>query len=403
MNGGEKMNREDFPMLKNNLIYFDNGATTFKPKIVIDEVTKYYEEYSANAHRGDYDISMKVDNLYEETRDIVKDFINASDRREIIFTKGTTESMNMIIFGFMKNYLRKDDEVLITKTEHASNVLPWFALEKELGIKVKYIPLDNGIVTIDNVKKSINEKTKVISLAWITNTIGDRRPIKEITKLAHEHNILMVVDGAQSVPHIKTDVSDTDIDFLAFSAHKMLGPTGVGVLYGKYEYLNQMVPLNYGGGMNDYFESDKTLEYKELPLRLEAGTMNISGIIAFRKAIAYLNNLGMDKIDNYEHELKNYLVNRLKEIDNVTIYNPNTESGIVFFNINNVFAEDTSIYLNYYHICVRAGNHCAKMVKDEINVKNTCRISLYFYNTKDEIDKFIDVMKGNKEIFKVII
>ena len=397
------MNREDFPMLKKDYIYFDNGATTFKPKCVIDEISNYYENYSVNAHRGDYDLSRKVDELYESTRDLVKDFINANKREEIIFTKGTTESMNMIVFGFMENYLRSGDEVLITKTEHASNVLPWFTLEKKLGIKVKYIPLDNYEVTLDNVKNMINEKTKVISLAWVTNTIGDVRPIKEITKLAHSNNILMVVDGAQSVPHMKTDVLDLDVDFLTFSAHKMLGPTGVGVLYGKFEYLNQMLPINYGGGMNSFFESDKTLEYKELPLRLEAGTMNISGILAFRKAIEYLEKIGMDNISKYERELKEYLVNELEKIDNVTIYNKNTNSGIVLFNLNDIFSEDTSMFLNHYHICVRAGNHCAKMVKDEIKVKNTCRISLYFYNTKEEIDKFVNVMKGSKDIFKVII
>ena len=403
MNGGDKMNREDFPMLKKDYIYFDNGATTFKPKCVIDEVSNYYLNLSVNSHRGDYDLSKEVDELYESTRDVVKDFINAKRREEIIFTKGTTESINMIVFGFMENYLKKGDEVLITKTEHASNVLPWFTLEKKIGIKVNYIPLDNYEVTLDNVRKVINSNTKVISLAWITNTIGDIRPIKEICKLAHENNILVVCDGAQGVPHIKTDVIDLDVDFLAFSAHKMLGPTGVGVLYGKYHYLNQVLPINYGGGMNSIFESDKTLEYKELPLRLEAGTMNISGILGFKKAILYLEKIGMDKITSYEHELKEYLINKLKLIDNVEIYNLNTKSGIVLFNIKNIFSEDTSQYLNHYHICVRAGNHCAKMVKDEIGIKNTCRISLYLYNTKEEIDKFIDVMKGNKDIFKVII
>ena len=397
------MNREDFPMLKKDLIYFDNGATSLKPHCVIEAINDYYENYSANSHRGDYDISKKVDALFENTREKVRNFINAKDSKEIIFTKGTTESMNMIIFGFMKYYLKKDDEVLITKTEHASNVLPWFILEKEIGIKVKYIPLVNNVVNIDLVKESINPKTKVISLAWVTNTIGDLRPIKEITQLAHDNNILMVVDGAQSVPHMKCDVIDTDIDFLAFSAHKMLGPTGVGVLYGKEKYLDNLVPLNYGGGMNSFFESDKTFEFKELPLRLEAGTMNIEGIIAFSKAIDYLSNIGMDNIEKYEQELKKYLLKRLKEIDNVTIYNENTTSGIVLFNINNIFSEDTSNYLNHYHICVRAGNHCAKMVKDEITIKNTCRISLYLYNTKEEIDKFIEVMKGNKDIFKVIL
>ena len=397
------MMREDFPMLEKNIIYFDNGATTFKPKCVIDEVSNYYENLSVNSHRGDYDLSRMVDELYEDTRDKVKKFINAKRREEIIFTKGTTESMNMIVFGFMKNYLKPGDEVLITKTEHASNVLPWFTLEKELGIVVKYIPLSNLEVTLDNVKKMVNSKTKVISLAWVTNTIGDIRPIKEITKFAHENNILMVCDGAQGVPHIKTDVFDLDIDFLAFSAHKMLGPTGVGVLYGKYEYLNQMLPINYGGGMNSIFESDKTLEYKELPLRLEAGTMNISGILGFRKAIEYIENIGIDNITMHEHELKKYLISELEKISNVTVYNKNTKSGIVLFNIDDIFAEDTSHFLNHYGICVRAGNHCAKMVKDEIGIKNTCRISLYLYNTKEEIDRFIEVMKGNKDIFKVII
>ena len=397
------MNREDFPMLKQDIIYFDNGATTFKPKCVIDEVINYYEKYSVNSHRGDYDLSLKVDELYEKTREETRKFINARDTKEIIFTKGTTESINMIVFGFMKNFLKKGDEVLITKTEHASNVLPWFTLERELGIIVKYIPLVDNLVTIDKVVESITDKTKVISLAWVTNTIGDVRPIKEITKLAHDNNILVVIDGAQGVPHLKTDVIDLDIDFLAFSSHKMLGPTGVGVLFGKYEYLNQMLPINYGGGMNSIFESDKTLEYKDLPLRLEAGTMNIAGILGFRMALEYLNSIGMEKITEYEHELKKYLISKLEEIDNVTIYNKNTTSGIVLFNIDNIFAEDTSHYLNHFHICVRAGNHCAKMVKDEIGIKNTCRISLYLYNNKEEIDRFIEIMKGNKEIFKVII
>ena len=397
------MNREDFPMLKKDIIYFDNGATTLKPKSVIDEVSNYYLNLSVNSHRGDYDLSIKVDELYEDTRDVVRDFIHAKKREEIIFTKGTTESMNMIVFGFMKNFLKPGDEVLITKTEHASNVLPWFALEKEIGIKVNYIPLIDYSVTLDKVKESINHNTKVISLAWVTNTIGDVRPIKEIVDLAHKNNILVVCDGAQGVPHMKTDVIDLDVDFLTFSAHKMLGPTGVGILYGKYEYLNQMLPINYGGGMNSFFESDKSLEYKELPLRLEAGTMNISGILGFRKAIEYLNKIGMDNITNYEHELKKYLISELEKIDNVIIYNKNTQSGIVLFNICNIFSEDTSHYLNHYHICVRAGNHCAKMVKDEIGIKNTCRISLYLYNTKEEIDRFIEVMKGNKDIFKVII
>ena len=397
------MNRDDFLMLNNDYIYFDNGATTFKPNSVVNRVVDYYTKYTANSHRGDYDLSQKVDYLYEETRDKVKDFINASSSKEIIFTSGTTMSLNMIVFGFMKYYLQEGDEVLITKAEHASNVLPWLELEKEIGIVVKYIPLKDLKVDLETVKNCITEKTKVISLAYITNVIGDIRPIKEIAKLIHENNGLIVVDGAQSVPHIKTDVIEDDIDFLAFSAHKMLGPTGTGVLYGKYIYLDKMKPIFYGGGMNSRFESTKEIEYKTLPLRLEAGTQNIAGVLGLSASIDYLNNIGMNKIHEHELELKNYLLEKLKSIDNITVYNKNTDSGIVVFNIDNIFSEDTSRYLNHYHIYVRAGNHCTKMVKDELGIKNTCRISFYLYNTKEEIDKLIEVLKNNKDLYEIIL
>lgn len=397
------MNRDDFLMLNNDYIYFDNGATTFKPNSVVNKVVDYYTKYTANSHRGDYDLSQKVDYLYEETRDKVKNFINASSSKEIIFTSGTTMSLNMIVFGFMKYYLQKGDEVLITKAEHASNVLPWLELEKEIGIVVKYIPLKDLKVDIETVKNCITEKTKVISLAYITNVIGDIRPIKEIAKLIHENNGLIVVDGAQSVPHIKTDVIEDDIDFLAFSAHKMLGPTGTGVLYGKYTYLDKMKPIFYGGGMNSRFESTKEIEYKTLPLRLEAGTQNIAGVLGLSASIDYLNSIGINKIHEHELELKNYLLEKLKSIDNITVYNKNTDSGIVVFNIDNIFSEDTSRYLNHYHIFVRAGNHCTKMVKDELGIKNTCRISFYLYNTKEEIDKLIEVLKNNKDLYEIIL
>lgn len=398
------MNREDFPMLNQDYIYFDNGATTFKPNKVIQSVVDYYTKYTANSHRGDYDLSQKVDYLYENTRDVVKNFIKANNSKEIIFTSGTTMSLNMIVFGFMKYFLKAGDEVLITKAEHASNVLPWLELEKEIGIVVKYIPLDdNHKVTIENVKNSITKNTKVISLAYVTNVIGDVRPIKEIASLIHANNGLIVVDGAQSVPHIKTDVAYDDIDFLAFSGHKMLAPTGIGVLYAKEKYLELMKPISYGGGMNSRFESNKEVEYKELPLRLEAGTQNIAGVLGLQAAIKYIEEIGIDKIHEHEIELKNYLLTKLKEIDNIEIYNQESDSGIIVFNIKNIFSEDTSRYLNHYHICVRAGNHCTKMVKDEIGIKNTCRISFYLYNTKEEIDKLIEVLKDNKKIYEVIL
>ena len=398
------MNREDFPMLNQDYIYFDNGATTFKPNKVIQSVVDYYTKYTANSHRGDYDLSQKVDYLYESTRDVVKNFIKANNSKEIIFTSGTTMSLNMIVFGFMKYFLKPGDEVLITKAEHASNVLPWLELEKEIGIIVKYIPLDDKHkVTIENVKNSITKNTKVISLAYVTNVIGDVRPIKEIASLIHANNGLIVVDGAQSVPHLKTDVTYDDIDFLAFSGHKMLAPTGIGVLYAKEKYLELMKPLSYGGGMNSRFESNKEIEYKELPLRLEAGTQNIAGVLGLQAAIKYIEEIGIDKIHEHEIELKNYLIAKLKDIDNIEIYNQESDSGIIVFNIKNIFSEDTSRYLNHYHICVRAGNHCTKMVKDEIGIKNTCRISFYLYNTKEEIDKLIEVLKDNKKIYEVIL
>ena len=397
------MNREDFPILTDDLIYFDNGATTLKPISVIESNIEYYTKYSANAHRGDYDISQKVDSLYEETRDIVREFINAERREEIVFTSGATESLNMIVFGFMKNYLKKGDEVLLTKSEHASNVLPWYKLKDEIGIDIKFIELDNNMVTLDNITEAISSKTKVISLAEITNTFGDTRDIEAICELVHPMGILVVCDGCQSVPHKKTNVIESGVDFLAFSAHKMLGPTGIGGLYGKYELLDKMEPIILGGGMNSVFECDLTYENKELPTRLEAGTQNIAGILGLRKAIKYLNNIGMDNIHKYELELRDYFVNRLSEVDDVIIYNKDIVSNTILFNIKDIFSQDTSRYLNHYHICVRAGNHCAKMVKDIIGVSNTCRVSLYFYNTKEEIDKFIEVIKNREDLMRVII
>ena len=397
------MNREDFPILKNDLIYLDNGATTLKPKQVIDSVVDYYENYSANAHRGDYDISLKVDNEYESVRKKVKDFINCESDKEIIFTSGATDSINRVAEQFMKKHLTKDDEVLITKAEHASNILPWVRLSDEIGIKVKYIELDNHLVTVEKVKEAITSRTKVISLAGVTNVFGDVRPITEIGKLCKENNIYFVVDGAQSVPHIKTDVKEANIDFLAFSAHKMLGPTGVGVLYGKYNLLEEMDPTNVGGGMNATFDSEGNYELKSIPTRFEAGTPNIAGVIGLGRAIDYINEIGVENITKHERELKKYFLERAREIPNLIIYNKDIESGTIAFNLEDVFAQDTAIYLNNYHICVRAGNHCAKILKEDIEVKNTCRISFYLYNTKEEIDQVIEVLKNSKDIFKVIL
>ena len=397
------MNREDFPILKSNIIYFDNGATTLKPYILSDSLTDYYNNYSANAHRGDYDISLKVNAMYENTRELVKDFINAKSTNQIAFTNNCTDSLNKIVFGYFKHNLKSGDEVLLTKAEHASNILPWFELSDQIGIKVNYIDLDSyHKVTLDNVKKSITPNTKVISIAHITNVVGDIRPIKEIIEYAHRLDIKVVIDGAQSVPHMKIDVENLDMDFLAFSAHKMCGPTGVGVIYVKEDLLNDIKPIIYGGGMNTSFEFDMTREYKKMPLVLEAGTPNIADVIAFGSVINYLNKIGIKNIEQKEKELKEYALEKLKNIKDIIIYNKEAESSIITFNIDGIFAQDLAIYLNKYNICVRAGNHCAKILKDDLGIKNTCRMSLYFYNTKEEINKLIEVLSKPDIINEII-
>lgn len=399
------MNREDFTILRdNNIVYFDNGATTLKPDVVRDSIIDYYNKYTSNIHRGDYSNSLKVSNLYDECRDIVREFINAKHSSEIIFTSGATESLNDIVFGYFKPKLKAGDEVLLTSSEHASNVLPWFVLQKEMGIVIKYIPLDsNNEVSIDNLKKVISNKTKVVSIAHITNVVGDIRDIKNISKVCHDNGILLMVDAAQSIAHTKIDVSDMDIDFMAFSGHKMYGPTGIGVLYGKFELLKDLIPLKYGGGMNAIFNKDGYVELKDLPDKLEAGTPNIEGVLGLSECIRYINKIGIDKISKYELELKEYLIDKLKNLDFITIYNEHSKAPIVAFNINGVFSQDTAIYLDKYNICIRAGNHCAKMTKDIFSIGNTCRISLSFYNTKEEVDLLINVLKNSKNIWEEIL
>lgn len=398
------MNREDFPMLEKNLIYLDNGATTLKPQCVIDSVVSYYREYCANAHRGDYSISQKVDSMYEGVREQVKNFIHAKDSSEIVFTSGTTDGLNRIVFGYFRKKLNPGDEVLITESEHASNVLPWFQLAKEKEIVVKYIPLDaHHEVTMDNVKKSITSRTKVISLAYITNVIGDIRPMREIIDYAHQKGILVVGDGAQSISHLKMNVTLDDIDFFVASAHKMYGPTGVGFLYGKFDLLNEMDPTSYGGGMNAMYLKDGYVELREVPTKFEAGTQNIAGVIGMGKAISYLENIGMNKIMKHEHELKNYLVSKLKELDNIIIYNEDTVGSIVTFNVKDIFSQDTAIYLDKHHICIRSGNHCSKILNQVFDISNTCRVSLGIYNTYEEIDALVDALKNIGNIWMEIL
>ena len=396
--------RQDFPMYRNNvtmqkkpLIWLDNASTTFKPDCVIEAITDYYTKETSNSHRGDYDLCYNMDMKVLESRKAVARFIN-SDSREVVFTSGTTNSINLVAFGYGVKYLKAGDEILLTQAEHASNVLPWFKVAEMTGAVVKYIPLEeDGRLTAENLEKTITDKTKIVAVAHVTNVLGFIAPAKELAKIAHKHGAIFVLDGAQSVPHIKTDVKDMDVDFLAFSGHKLCGPTGIGVLYGKYELLNMMEPFMTGGGMNAKFDMCGDVGYLEPPLRFEAGTQNLAGILGLKPAIEYLESLGMDNIEAYEHELKKYAVKKLQETGCVTIYNATSEGGIVTFNINGVFAQDGATYLNSKGIACRSGQHCAKILIDFLGTVATIRASFYFYTTKEDIDALVEAVKTAKE------
>ncbi len=392
--------REDFPMLRGlkmqgkPLIYFDNAATSLKPKKVLDAIYDYYASYCANSHRGDYDIAHRVDVEFEETRKVVANFINAKSENEIVFTSNTSMGLNMIAYGLMKE-LHEGDEILLSEAEHASNVLPWFHVAQEKNVSIKYIPLDSkGRLTLANLKKSLNEHTKIVALAHVSNVLGYILDASSFAKEIHKYGAYFVLDGAQSVPHMKVDVKEIDCDFLCFSGHKMLAPTGIGVLYGKYELLEKMDPLLSGGGMNTRFDMCGNVSLQVPPLKFEAGTPNIEGVIGLKAAIEYLNEIGMENIDKRERELKKYAIEGLKKLDNVILYNEDSESGIITFNIKDVFSQDAGSYFNAKGICVRTGLHCAKILTDFLNTDGTVRASLAFYNTKEEIDTFIETCRN---------
>lgn len=389
--------RNDFPMFKNNqdLIYFDSSATSFKPQSVIEEVLNYYTKYTSNIHRGDYNLSYKVSKAYDDTRKIVKGFINAKSENEIVFTNGATNSLNIVAFGYGMNNLKENDVILTTQVEHASNILPWFRVAQSTGAKIEYIQLnDDATFDLNKYEKVFeNNNVKIVSLPYISNVMGYIYPIKEIANIAHKHGAIVNIDGAQSVPHIKTDVVDLDIDFLSFSSHKMCGPAGIGVLYGKYELLQAMNPEHLGGGSNARFESNGEIILKNTPEKFEAGTPNIEGVLGLGAAIKYLENIGMDNIEKYCDELTSYFMEKLSKLENVDIYNKSSKTGIVTFNIKGIFAQDAASYFNSQNIAVRSGNHCAKILHNIIGTNETIRASLYFYNTKQEIDKFIDIIK----------
>lgn len=387
--------RSDFPFLKNNpgLAYFDNAATSLKPQLVIDEVVHYYEDLGANIHRGDYTKSLETSDLFDHARDNVADFINA-ESKEIVFTSGASESLNLVALGFAGGNLEQGDVILLNETEHASNLLPWYALAKNKGFKIEFITTDErGDMNLTQIKKALHPKVKLVSIAHASNVLGYVRDIKAISNAVHEIGAYIVVDGAQSVGHIAVDVKDLDVDFFAFSAHKMLGPTGVGVLYGKYELLQKAEPLLYGGGSNVDFDLLGDLKLKEAPYKFESGTPNIEGVLGSSKAIDYLRNIGMKNVDKMINEIYQYAFDRLNKLDKLVIYNPNSDIAVISFNVKGIFAQDVSRYLDSLNVAVRAGDHCAKVLDPTMSHTKTVRASLYLYNTKEEVDRMVKALK----------
>ena len=396
--------RKQFPMLQGKtmqnkpLIYLDNSATTFKPQCVIDEINKYYTTITANSHRGDYDLTYAVDVAVSNTRKKIAKFIN-SEENEVVFTSGDTMALNLIAWGYGLKHLKKGDEIIISEAEHASNFLPWVKVSELTGATIKFIPLNKGgRITVESLRETINQNTKIVSLAHVGNVLGYIADIKELAKVAHEFGAIFVCDGAQSVPHLKTDFKDLDIDFLTFSAHKMCGPTGIGALVGKYNLLLDMDPIITGGGMNITFNKTCYVEPSLPPAKFEAGTLNIEGILGFGKSIDFLSELGLDNIHMHEKELIDHAIKELSKNENVIIYNRDTDSGILTFNIKGIFAQDEATLLNSKGIAVRSGQHCAKALVDYLGTSATVRMSVYLYTSKEEVDAFIKAINEGGDI-----
>ena len=397
--------RKDFPILNvkvhgKPLIYLDNAATTQKPKTVINAVTDYYENYNANIHRSIHKLGEEATAAYEEAHSKVANFINAGFE-EIIFTKGTTEGLNLLAYS-LTNDLKAGDEIVISQMEHHSNFVPWQQLALRKKLKLKFIEIDeNGLLKEDSINENITDKTKIVSLTHVSNVLGTVNDVKEIGKIAHENDALFIVDAAQSVPHIPVDVKKIDCDFLAFSGHKMLGPTGIGGLYGKKELLQGMEPFLYGGEMIKEVTFEQT-KFNDLPWKFEAGTMNIAQGIGLGVAIDYLNKIGMKNIENYENGLVSYAMKRLSEIKEIEIYGPDADkrSGLVAFNVKDVHAHDTATILDGDGIAVRAGHHCAMPLASVLGVAASARASFYLYNTKEEIDKLAEGINKVIKVFK---
>ena len=397
--------RKDFPILDQivndePLVYLDNAATTQKPKVVLEVVNRYYQEDNANVHRGVHTLAERATASYEAARETVRRFINASSTKEVLFTRGTTTGLNWI-GRFAEEILEEGDEVLISIMEHHSNILPWQEACRKTGAKLVYAYLKDGGLDLEDFREKLTDRTKFVSITHASNVLGVINPIQELAQLAHEKGAIMVVDGAQSVPHMKIDVQKLDADFFVFSGHKMAGPTGIGVLYGKEHYLNQMSPVEFGGEMID-FVYEQSATWKELPWKFEAGTPNMAGAIGLAAAIDYLEAIGMDAIEHHEQELIAYVFPKLQAIEGLKIYGSQDlakRSGVISFNLGNLHPHDLATALDYEGLAVRAGHHCAQPLIQYLEVPATARASFYLYNTKEDCDKLVEALIKTKEFF----
>ncbi|SFA43325.1 L-selenocysteine selenide-lyase (L-alanine-forming) [Anoxybacillus pushchinoensis] len=399
--------RQLFPILDQKvngkpLVYLDSAATSQKPLPVIEAIDNYYRQYNSNVHRGVHTLGTKATDAYEGAREKVRRFIGAASMEEIIFTRGTTTAINLVAASYGRANVRPGDEIVITYMEHHSNIIPWQQVAKQTGATLKYIPLQpDGTIRLEDVEQTVTPNTKIVAVTHVSNVLGTINPVKEIAQIAHKNGAVVVVDGAQSTPHMKVNVQELDCDFYAFSGHKMCGPTGIGVLYGKKRLLDQMEPVEFGGEMIDFvglYEST----WKELPWKFEGGTPIIAGAIGLGAAIDFLEQVGLDHIAEHEHRLAQYALEQLATIDGLTIYGPKERAGLVTFNIDGVHPHDVATVLDAEGIAVRAGHHCAQPLMKWLNVTATARASFYLYNTEEEIDALVSALKKTKEYFSYV-
>lgn len=395
--------RNDFPILRENKIaYLDSGATTQRPIQVLDKVDNFYKSENANPHRGAYKLSIQATEVYENARQKVADFINAPSARDIVFTRNATESLNLLAYSYGLNNVKKDDKIVLSIMEHHSNLVPWQMVCQKNGAKLEYMYTNsNGELTTEEIDKKIVPGVKIVGITQVSNVLGTINPIKEIIKKAHSVGAIVIVDGSQSVPHMKVDVQKLDADFLVFSGHKMLSPFGIGVLYGKNNLLDSMTPFLFGGDMIEYVYEQETI-FAEVPTKFEAGTQNVGGAVGISAAIDYLKNIGMENIEKIEKELTKYAYEELSKLDFITLYGPKDlqkRSGVFSFNVNGVHPHDVASVLDSQDVCVRSGNHCAQPLLRYMNLDSTCRASLYVYNTKEDIDRLVKALIKTRDVF----